>query len=54
LAVPTLGQPAAPPFALESTFRTSGAIESVELGHVLLGEGKVEDLGVLGQSLAVS
>src|SRR5262245_32634954 len=44
---------ASPPFALARAVGAAGAVERVELGHVLVGEPEVEDLRVLGDALAV-
>jgi hypothetical protein len=42
-----------PPLAFQSTLVAAGAVERVELRHVLLREGEVEDLGVLRDPLTV-
>src|SRR4029450_9060045 len=49
---PGAGAPA-PPRAFERTFRPTRPIERIELRHVLLGEGEVEDLRVLRDPFAV-
>jgi hypothetical protein len=45
---------ASPPLVFESNVGTAGLIERIKLGHVCFGQGEVEDLGVLGDPLAVS
>src|SRR5438132_4141863 len=47
------GVPGSPPLVLESTFCLTGAVERVELRHVLVREREVEDLHVLRDPLAV-
>ncbi len=42
-----------PPFAFQGAVGASGAVAGVELGHVLVGQGEIEDLGVFLDALAV-
>src|SRR2546421_172268 len=44
---------APPPFALERTFGATGAVERVELCEIIRQKHEVEDVGVLGDALAM-
>src|SRR6266487_5145754 len=52
---PTLlrGESLAPPLSFESMVGPVGTVECVEFRNVLVGKREVEDLGVLGDALAV-